>query len=73
MADKNDILKIEEGRDDGNAGLHQYIPEEGFSTERRATIEKKLKLKLDMRFSVLVLIYILNCKSYVERFEGHGC
>nr|ODN82380.1 MFS transporter [Cryptococcus depauperatus CBS 7841] len=33
-------------------------------TERRKKIEKRLKLKLDLRFSILIVIYILN---YIDR------
>lgn len=58
MATKAEVLKVEESQAD--RPIHQYIPEEGFSDERRAAVEKKLKRKLDARFSILVLIYILN-------------
>ncbi|OXH24348.1 MFS transporter [Cryptococcus neoformans] len=44
------------------AGLH----DEGLApgTETRKRIEKRLKLKLDLRFSILIFIYILN---YIDR------
>lgn len=29
----------------------------------RARLEKRLKRKLDLRFSILIVIYILNCKA----------
>lgn len=41
--------------------IPQHLNDEtGLSSVRRAQVEKRLKLKLDLRFSILIIIYILN-------------
>lgn len=41
--------------------IPQHLDDEvGLSSVRRAQVEKRLKLKLDLRFSILIVIYILN-------------
>lgn len=64
MASKSDIQKVEETQ------LDQTLPHTNASPyqldmtyERRLRVEKKLKMKLDARFSILVVIYILNCEN----------
>ncbi|KAJ9114534.1 hypothetical protein QFC20_001407 [Naganishia adeliensis] len=45
--------------------IPQHLNDEtGLSSVRRAQVEKRLKLKLDLRFSILIIIYILN---YIDR------
>lgn len=56
-----DILKVEEAQNDTVVD-RRYSAPAAFSEEERIRIEKKLKMKLDARFSILVLIYILNCQ-----------
>ena len=64
MASKTDIIKVEETQHDQtlphNTGGSPYHTD--MTYERRLKVEKKLKLKLDARFSILVVIYILNCE-----------
>jgi hypothetical protein len=77
MTSKSEVMKVEETQ------LDQTLPHTAGSPyhtdmtyERRLKVEKKLKLKLDLRFSILVVIYILNCelpKSAEEsRFTTNG-
>lgn len=46
---------------DEAVNIPQHLDDEtGVSSVRRAQVEKRLKLKLDLRFSILIVIYILN-------------
>lgn len=41
------------------------------SPERRQEVEKKLKRKLDLRCSLFILIYVMNCKYiWLWRIRG---
>jgi hypothetical protein len=63
MATKTDIIKVEETQLDETLPQTTGSPcHTGMTYERRLKVEKKLKLKLDLRFSILVVIYILNCE-----------
>ncbi len=55
---KDDEQKVDSHHED--LALDIKIP---FDPEHRRVVEKRLKLKLDLRNSLLVVIYILNCKS----------
>jgi hypothetical protein len=61
MSQKNDILKVEETQHDDTLPQASGYPSH-LSLESRIKVERKLKLKLDLRFSILIVIYILNCQ-----------
>lgn len=56
-----DLLKVEDTQHELTVD-RRYSIEAAFSPEDRIRIEKKLKRKLDARFSILIVIYILNCE-----------
>ncbi len=65
VAHKDDVVKADlHHREDGLEAAMNSITEKDSSlamgTERRIMIEKKLKLKLDLRFSILVSFVALH-------------
>lgn len=65
---ENDIVKIEHAQG-GPIVERAYSAATAFSPEERARLEKKLKWKLDARFSILIVIYILNCEYHSPFFR----
>jgi hypothetical protein len=57
---KEESFKIEQQLNESEPPIHQHLEDEGVDVTRRSQVEKKLKRKLDARFSIV--IYILNCK-----------
>jgi hypothetical protein len=55
--------KLSSERSDSQVGIEDKDAEFG-GTEERKRLEKKFLLKLDLRMSILILIYILNYVSF---------
>ncbi|KAJ9124552.1 hypothetical protein QFC24_003344 [Naganishia onofrii] len=60
---KEESFKIEQQLNESEPPIHQHLEDEGVDVTRRSQVEKKLKRKLDARFSILIVIYILNCND----------
>ncbi|KAJ9104362.1 hypothetical protein QFC19_004004 [Naganishia cerealis] len=60
FGNKEESFKIEQQLNESEPPIHKHLEDEGVEVTRRAQVEKKLKLKLDARFSILIVIYILN-------------